>query len=143
MPLHFFEWDEAKLFWCSTDRMQANLVSQFSWSLIYIFYTSSILLHYVVTFKFVYILPNSDSFAFLVNWPTIQFLNSCFSKSNLLLGVPPHLRKSKACISGLLIRWFLTIQMMSYSKYIDYRLRSDTFRWYCLFYLLNIVDRRH
>ena len=97
----------------------------------------------MVTFEFVYILYKIDSFIFLVNWPTIQFLNSCFLKSSHLLCVRRHLWNSKASVSLLLVGWILTIQVVSCSKNIVYRLRSDNFIWYCLFYLPGIINRRH
>ena len=97
----------------------------------------------MVTFEFVYILYKIDSFIFLVNWPTIQFLNSCFLKSSHLLGVPRHLWNSKASVSLLLVGWILTIQVVPCSKNIVYRLRSDNFIWYCLFYLPSMINMRH
>ena len=87
----------------------------------------------MITFEFVYILYKSDSFTFVVNWPTIQFLNSCFSNSSLLLGVPRHSWNSKASVSRLVVGWILTIQVVPCYKNIAYRLCSDNFRWFCLF----------
>ena len=103
---------------------------------------ASILLNYVVIFGFVYILYNSVCFTFLVNWPTIQFLKIYFSKNSILLGVWPHLRNSKTCVPQLVAGWLLTVWVVSFSKNIDYRLRSDNFRWYCPFYLSRIINRR-
>ena len=50
----------------------------------------SVLLNYVVIFEFVYVLYNSVCFTFLVNWPTIQFLNIYFLKKSFAWCVASH-----------------------------------------------------